>query len=309
MLRARTSATRPLHWLCLLQRRRASVLRAQYVLAKKGPLGKIWLAAHMEKKVPKLQIIATNIPESVDNIENPSIPMALRVSGHLLLGVVRIFSRKVNYLLTDCNEALVKIKDAFRAPGTVELPQGATTRRFDDITNPDHFDEMDLDADFAEPMSFSLVGDDDALVGISIPEAGFGDLGAEEPTSFGASQAFGEPEEGFGANENFEVFFGQGDEQVRTTRRPSAKPARRLWRSPPLRGANPAQPVRRVRAAGAHGRNALPRGSPPPPSPPSPLPSPPLPFSHTLTHTLWATSNRQPCRCLPGAVAFGGGGR
>jgi hypothetical protein len=32
------------------------------VLAKKGPLGKIWLAAHMEKKVPKIHIIQTNIP-------------------------------------------------------------------------------------------------------------------------------------------------------------------------------------------------------------------------------------------------------
>ena len=95
------------------------------MLAKKGPLGKIWLAAHMEKKVPKLQIMQTNIPESVENIENPAVPMALRVSGHLLLGVVRIFSRKVTYLLSDCSEALVKIKDAFRAPGGVELAPGA----------------------------------------------------------------------------------------------------------------------------------------------------------------------------------------
>jgi hypothetical protein len=44
------------------------------VLAKKGPLGKIWLAAHMgEKKVPKVQVVATNIPESIAHIENPSV--------------------------------------------------------------------------------------------------------------------------------------------------------------------------------------------------------------------------------------------
>ena len=36
--------------------------------------------------------------------------MALRLSGQLLLGVVRIYSRKAKYLLDDCNEALVKIK-------------------------------------------------------------------------------------------------------------------------------------------------------------------------------------------------------
>lgn len=37
-------------------------------------------------------------------------PMALRLSGQLLLGVVRIYSRKTKYLLDDCNEALLKIK-------------------------------------------------------------------------------------------------------------------------------------------------------------------------------------------------------
>jgi len=41
---------------------------------------------------------------------NPQTPMALRMSGHLLLGVVKIYQRKVNYLMNDCSEALVKIK-------------------------------------------------------------------------------------------------------------------------------------------------------------------------------------------------------
>jgi hypothetical protein len=36
--------------------------------------------------------------------------MALRLSGQLLLGVVRIYSRKAKYLLDDCNDALLKIK-------------------------------------------------------------------------------------------------------------------------------------------------------------------------------------------------------
>ena len=43
--------------------------------------------------------------------------MALRTSGQLLLGVVRIYSRKAKYLLDDCNEALLKIKMVrFRSP-------------------------------------------------------------------------------------------------------------------------------------------------------------------------------------------------
>ena len=43
-------------------------------------------------------------------VEDYGQPLALRLSGQLLLGVVRIFSRKTRYLLEDCSEALVKIK-------------------------------------------------------------------------------------------------------------------------------------------------------------------------------------------------------
>lgn len=39
------------------------------------------------------------------------------MSGHLLLGVVRIYSRKVRYLMNDCEEAMVKIRMAFRTTG------------------------------------------------------------------------------------------------------------------------------------------------------------------------------------------------
>jgi hypothetical protein len=50
------------------------------------------------------------INECPDNILNPAQPLALRVSGHLMLGVVRIYSRKVKYLMSDCTEAMWKIK-------------------------------------------------------------------------------------------------------------------------------------------------------------------------------------------------------
>ncbi len=38
---------------------------SQFILAKKGPLGKIWLAAHYEKKLTKMQIFQTDITKSV----------------------------------------------------------------------------------------------------------------------------------------------------------------------------------------------------------------------------------------------------
>ena len=40
----------------------------------------------------------------------PEVPIALRTSGHLLLGVVKIYSRKVKYVLQECNETITKIK-------------------------------------------------------------------------------------------------------------------------------------------------------------------------------------------------------
>ncbi|CAM9892181.1 unnamed protein product [Pylaiella littoralis] len=98
---------------------------SQIILAKKGPLGKIWIAAHWDKKLNKAQIFQTNINTSVENILQPTVPLALRMSGHLLLGLVRIYSRKVKYLMSDASEALVKIQMAFR-PGATDMPTGAT---------------------------------------------------------------------------------------------------------------------------------------------------------------------------------------
>uniref|UniRef100_A0A1I7WSU1 Rad21_Rec8_N domain-containing protein n=1 Tax=Heterorhabditis bacteriophora TaxID=37862 RepID=A0A1I7WSU1_HETBA len=69
---------------------------------KKGPLAKIWLAAHWEKKLSKAQIYETSVQDAVEEILQPKVKMALRTTGHLLLGIVRIYSRKTKYLLADC---------------------------------------------------------------------------------------------------------------------------------------------------------------------------------------------------------------
>lgn len=89
---------------------------AHFVLSKRGPLAKIWLAAHWDKKLTKAHVFECNLESSVESIISPKVKMALRTSGHLLLGVVRIYHRKAKYLLADCNEAFIKIKMAFR-PG------------------------------------------------------------------------------------------------------------------------------------------------------------------------------------------------
>lgn len=79
-----------------------------------------------------------------DSILFPEVPIALRLSSHLLLGVVRIYSRKVNYLFDDCSEALLKIKQAFRSTA-VDLPPEESTAPYHSITLPETFDLDDFE--------------------------------------------------------------------------------------------------------------------------------------------------------------------
>ncbi|KAF3905987.1 hypothetical protein ABW21_db0203785 [Orbilia brochopaga] len=101
---------------------------SETLLSKTGPLAQIWLSANLERKLTKSNILTSNIQTSVTAIVGEDqAPMALRLSGQLLLGVVRIYSRKARYLLDDCSDALVKIKMAFR-PGNVDLPINTTAK-------------------------------------------------------------------------------------------------------------------------------------------------------------------------------------
>jgi len=129
---------------------------SEFVLAKKGALGKIWLAAHWEKKLTRNQISKSNIVDACNSIIKPVAPLALRTSGHLLLGVVRIHDGKQKSLMHDCSDALVKIKLAFR-PGNVDLPADRVSVNYNSITQGPE----DLDADFAD--EFPAVEDDSVL--------------------------------------------------------------------------------------------------------------------------------------------------
>lgn len=115
----------------------------QFILAKKAPLARVWLAAHWERKLSKALVFETDLPSSVENIISPKVKLALRTSGHLLLGVVRIYSRKTKYLLADCTEAFVKIKMAFR-PGVVDLPEEGRELALAAVTMPEVFTDLDM---------------------------------------------------------------------------------------------------------------------------------------------------------------------
>ncbi|GJN35102.1 hypothetical protein PR202_gb23835 [Eleusine coracana subsp. coracana] len=116
------------------------------ILARKSPLGTVWIAAHLERKIKKPQIDGIDIPSYAESIMFPEVPIALRLSGHLLLGLVRIYSWKVNYLFQDCNRMVTTIRTAF-ASVQVDLPVGADHAPFESITLPAtlNLDDLDLD--------------------------------------------------------------------------------------------------------------------------------------------------------------------
>ncbi|KAK2750673.1 sister chromatid cohesion protein 1 [Myotisia sp. PD_48] len=132
---------------------------SETLLSKTGPLARVWLSANLERKLSKSHILQSDIESSVHAIvDQGQAPMALRLSGQLLLGVVRIYSRKTRYLLDDCNEALIKIKMAFRLtnnndlPATATLPAGGITLP-DVLTESDLFMNLDTSFLFSQPVT------------------------------------------------------------------------------------------------------------------------------------------------------------
>ncbi|KAH0667030.1 hypothetical protein KY285_028236 [Solanum tuberosum] len=58
------------------------------LLARKAPLGQIWMAATLHSKLNRKKLSKLNIINICEQILNPSVPMALRLSG-ILMGMLR----------------------------------------------------------------------------------------------------------------------------------------------------------------------------------------------------------------------------
>ncbi|WOK95677.1 sister chromatid cohesion 1 protein 3-like isoform X2 [Canna indica] len=116
------------------------------ILAKKSRYGTVWIAAHLERRMKKPQVEAIDIPSYADCIMFPEVPLALRLSGHLLLGLVRIYSWKVNYLYKDCTRILTNMRMTV-ASVQVNLPAEADHASFASITLPENFELAAVELD------------------------------------------------------------------------------------------------------------------------------------------------------------------
>lgn len=142
------------------------------LLSRQGPLAHVWLASNYDKKLSKQQLLSTNIIASSNIISTRQIQssgqaspetITLRLSGQLLLGIVRIYSRKTKYLLDDIHECLHKLKSSFKYASGASLgsavtsvnlpPQRTTLTNFsrnlmqDQVTELDLFYQEDLNLD------------------------------------------------------------------------------------------------------------------------------------------------------------------
>ncbi|XP_042436940.1 sister chromatid cohesion 1 protein 3-like [Zingiber officinale] len=115
------------------------------LLAKKTPLGMVWIAAHSQK-MKKTQIDWVDIQSSADDIMYPLAAIALRLSRHLLVGLVKIYSWKMNYLFQDCNRMLTNTRVVV-ASIHINLPTNADKAPFESITLPETYnlDALELE--------------------------------------------------------------------------------------------------------------------------------------------------------------------
>lgn len=92
------------------------------LLARKAALGQIWMAATMHAKMNRRKLDKLNIIKICEEILNPSVPMALRLSGILMGGVVIIYERKVKLLYDDVTRLMVVTTSTLHQPQTTLDP-------------------------------------------------------------------------------------------------------------------------------------------------------------------------------------------
>ncbi|XP_022985848.1 sister chromatid cohesion 1 protein 1-like isoform X1 [Cucurbita maxima] len=127
------------------------------LLARKAPLGQIWMAATMHAKINRRKLDKLNIIKICEEILNPSVPMALRLSGILMGGVVIVYERKVKILYEDVTRLLVEINEAWKvkaAPEATVIPKGKSVAKKEAATRPKK-DPKDVGDHEAQSINFS----------------------------------------------------------------------------------------------------------------------------------------------------------
>lgn len=154
--------------------------------SKDNPLATVWLAANLDKKLTKAQLLHTNICKTAKAIINgdssssdeinddlssltgsqletknvliTSEPIALRLSGQLLYGIVKIYSRKERYLLDDVSDVLVKLKSIFKSNNlqSIIVPAGKTMMNINKSLLHDTVNEANIGNELLNPLNIDI---------------------------------------------------------------------------------------------------------------------------------------------------------
>ncbi|XP_077214350.1 rad21/Rec8-like family protein isoform X2 [Tasmannia lanceolata] len=112
---------------------------SRQLLARKTPLGQIWMAATMHAKLNRKKLVKIDLIKICEEILNPMVPMALRLSGILMGGVVIVYERKVKLLYDDVTRLMVEINEAWKVKTEGDptvFPKGKTHARYEAVTLP-----------------------------------------------------------------------------------------------------------------------------------------------------------------------------
>ncbi|XBI45426.1 hypothetical protein VPH35_109896 [Triticum aestivum] len=85
------------------------------------------MAATLHAKINRKRLDKLDIIKICEEILNPSVPMALRLSGILMGGMVIVYERKVKLLYDDVSRLLIEINEAWKIRLAVDhtvLPKG-----------------------------------------------------------------------------------------------------------------------------------------------------------------------------------------
>ncbi|KAL5983306.1 hypothetical protein ACLOJK_017390 [Asimina triloba] len=116
---------------------------SQTFLAKKSPLGTIWIAAHLQHKLRKSQVVVTDIPSSVGN--SSCIHLSLRFPFSFFS--IKLVVHKFRAPGLNPDAAIVALDISAFASVQVNLPEDATNAPFQSITLPETFDLDALELD------------------------------------------------------------------------------------------------------------------------------------------------------------------
>lgn len=87
------------------------------ILTRKGPLAFLWHVVHGNRKITKQELKSLNLTDYILSVTDPVVPLALRLSGDLMAGAVRVFCARVTLVRKESGEALVALRiEAINAP-------------------------------------------------------------------------------------------------------------------------------------------------------------------------------------------------